>query len=73
MNEQINELLDESSIEQYKTLESVAQTIGINMLQIRIHELEGLTEEAEKIRSFNTATVEFMEYLIKNYIETKNK
>ena len=62
-----------TSIEQYQTLESVAQTIGINMLQIRIHELEGLAKEAEKIRSFNTVTTEFMEGLIKNYIETKGK
>ena len=37
---------------QYQTLESVAQTIGINMLQIRIHELQGHTEEAEKIIPF---------------------
>ena len=58
---------------QYQTLESVAQTIGINMLQIRIHELQGHTEEAEKIRSFNTATVEFMEKLIKEYIGQENE
>jgi predicted ATP-grasp superfamily ATP-dependent carboligase len=58
---------------QYQTLESVAQTIGINMLQIRLHELKGLLEEAEKIRSFNAATVEFMEGLIKDYIGEKNE
>ena len=54
--------------EQYQTLESVAQMVGINILQITIHEVQGHTEEAEKIRSFNTATVEFMENLIKDYI-----